>query len=63
MSRRPNKYRAGNYAAGEKLTWAPQISVRVPADLKARVRETAEAKEMSISEWVTRLLEEALTHD
>jgi len=60
MPRRPNKFRASNYAQDEKLTYAPQISVRVPESFKTQVRELAEANGMSISEWVTEKLKAAM---
>ncbi len=56
MPRRPNKFRAVNYAQDEKLTYAPQISVRVPEAFKVAVRKCAEAEEKSISAWVTEKL-------
>ena len=51
---------AGRPSLGKAGTQSPQITIRLPADLNARLRARADAEHITVSQWTRRLVEREL---
>mgnify|MGYP002632914855 CR=1 FL=1 len=61
------RFKSEHYAEGEKLTYASmqgnQLSVALPAWMKQKVRDEANAREISISRYVIDMLKKEWEED